>query len=100
MILKEWQAHASHEAKISQVYLSFQPKIEQKRKTSGFQRLLACVNLQKKLRENAQKAEAYHFHKTWLKVKAGWMDRVILNKTETLKVVKIRNMLKKKRVQK
>jgi hypothetical protein len=99
-IVQEWREYASHKAKISKVYLAYQPEIEQKRKIQGFQRFLSCAKLQKELKLNNQKASEYYYHKTWLKVRTGWIDRVIKNKAETMRVVRIRNMLQKKRVAK
>ena len=95
-IFEEWSLYAKHSKHINRCYSELKEQVEQARLQRGFCSFIHGVKNTRIIHDKNYRAQQFYKQNMFLKVKSAWLDRVIENRVETQKVVKLRNMRKRK----
>ena len=99
-ILQRWKEYSSEKSRIRAISERLQAKTEIKKVSLGFQDFRKAILKLKEIKAKNKKADLFHNTNLVKAVKSAWVDQVIQNRDITQKVVRIRDMRKRKVISK
>lgn len=99
-MLTQWRDYSKHQTKINRIYKELKAKTDNDKVERGFSRFQKGIEIMKLTKAKNAKADQFYRKNTFKNIKNAWMVIVIKNRSETSRVVKLRNALQRKLITK